>query len=218
MEIFYYIHRQVIRNLHINVDVTPWKCMSVIPPNHPANRRPGIEFHLSFLNKWFSSSGLQFAAFKIKSPITGLSWRSSEIVLGQPFLRCAIHDRPLEVVLNIAVGFHWHTGILVGTQGFSLACRDWKTNFFVVVIADKQNDVEIPSPTQKDREKKKKQQLMTQISGVKKLMHSSSLNNTSISRFGVNTENEDHLAKVCTSWVCACVALLYRRQMSKTSY
>ncbi|KAL6071736.1 hypothetical protein STEG23_009072 [Scotinomys teguina] len=59
---------------------------------------------------------------------------------------------------------------------------------------DKQNDVEIPSPTQKDREKKKKQ-LMTQISGVKKLMHSSSLNNTSISRFGVNTENEDHLAK-----------------------
>ncbi|NXG32050.1 PDE4B phosphodiesterase, partial [Dromaius novaehollandiae] len=60
---------------------------------------------------------------------------------------------------------------------------------------DKQNDVEIPSPTQKDREKKKKQQLMTQISGVKKLMHSSSLNNTSISRFGVKTEKEDHLAK-----------------------
>ncbi|XP_044297130.1 cAMP-specific 3',5'-cyclic phosphodiesterase 4B isoform X1 [Varanus komodoensis] len=59
---------------------------------------------------------------------------------------------------------------------------------------DKQNDVEIPSPTQKDREKKKKQ-LMTQISGVKKLMHSSSLNNTSISRFGVKTEKEDHLAK-----------------------
>ncbi|XP_034289167.1 cAMP-specific 3',5'-cyclic phosphodiesterase 4B isoform X5 [Pantherophis guttatus] len=60
---------------------------------------------------------------------------------------------------------------------------------------DKQNDVEIPSPTQKDREKKKKQQVMTQISGVKKLMHSSSLNNTSISRFGVKTEKEDHLAK-----------------------
>ncbi|XP_078012818.1 3',5'-cyclic-AMP phosphodiesterase 4B isoform X2 [Phascolarctos cinereus] len=61
---------------------------------------------------------------------------------------------------------------------------------------DKQNEVEIPSPTQKDREKKKKeQQVMTQISGVKKLMHSSSLNNTSISRFGVKTEKEDHLAK-----------------------
>ncbi|XP_069498071.1 3',5'-cyclic-AMP phosphodiesterase 4B isoform X1 [Ambystoma mexicanum] len=60
---------------------------------------------------------------------------------------------------------------------------------------DKQNDVEIPSPTQKDREKKKKQQLMTQISGVKKLKHSSSLNNTSISRFGVKTEMEDLLSK-----------------------
>ncbi|XP_053325994.1 cAMP-specific 3',5'-cyclic phosphodiesterase 4B isoform X1 [Spea bombifrons] len=59
---------------------------------------------------------------------------------------------------------------------------------------DKQNDVEIPSPTQKDREKKKKQ-LMTQISGVKKLMHSSSLNNTSMSRFGVKTESEDLLSK-----------------------
>ena len=106
-----------MRNLHINVDVTPWKCLSVIPPNHPANRRPGIEFHLSFLNKWFSSSGLQFAALEIRSPITGLSWRSSEIVLGQPFLRCAIHDRPLEVVLNIALGFHWHTGVLIGMQG-----------------------------------------------------------------------------------------------------
>ncbi|KAM4640795.1 3',5'-cyclic-AMP phosphodiesterase 4B isoform 1-T1 [Discoglossus pictus] len=60
---------------------------------------------------------------------------------------------------------------------------------------DKQNDVEIPSPTQKDREKKKKQQLMTQISGVKKLMHSSSLNNTSMSRFGVKSESEDLLSK-----------------------
>ncbi|KAG8550479.1 hypothetical protein GDO81_025129 [Engystomops pustulosus] len=60
---------------------------------------------------------------------------------------------------------------------------------------DKQNDVEIPSPTQKDREKKKRHQLMTQISGVKKLMHSSSLNNTSMSRFGVKTEHEDLLSK-----------------------
>ncbi|CAH2310950.1 cAMP-specific 3, 5 -cyclic phosphodiesterase 4B isoform X1 [Pelobates cultripes] len=59
---------------------------------------------------------------------------------------------------------------------------------------DKQNDVEIPSPTQKDREKKKKQ-FMTQISGVKKLMHSSSLNNTCMSRFGVKTESEDLLSK-----------------------
>lgn len=87
--------------------------------------------------------------------------------------------------------------VLTGTQGLKN----------VSLVADKQNDVEIPSPTQKDREKKKKQQLMTQISGVKKLMHSSSLNNTSISRFGVNTENEDHLAKVCLTWGRAHAAL-----------
>lgn len=178
--------------------------MSVIVPNHPANRRHGIEFYLChFLNNLFSSSGRQFAALAIKSCITGLSWRSSEIMLWQTFLRWASHYRPLQVVFEYC-------------SGFSLAHRDWKTYF--CVVADKQNDVEIPSPTQKDREKKKKQQLMTQISGVKKLMHSSSLNNTSISRFGVNTENEDHLAKVCMSWVCARVALLYSRQMSKTSY
>lgn len=94
--------------------------------------------------------------------------------------------------MDIAIGSHWHT---------------WAEKY--PFVADKQNDVEIPSPTQKDREKKKKQQLMTQISGVKKLMHSSSLNNTSISRFGVNTENEDHLAKVCVSWGCAHVDVCF---------
>ncbi|KAL7988301.1 hypothetical protein Chor_007220 [Crotalus horridus] len=60
---------------------------------------------------------------------------------------------------------------------------------------DKQNDVEIPSPTQKDREKKKRQQPMCQISGVKKLTHSSSLTNSSIPRFGVKTDQEELLSK-----------------------
>ncbi|KAM5126481.1 3',5'-cyclic-AMP phosphodiesterase 4D-like isoform 9-T9 [Callospermophilus lateralis] len=58
---------------------------------------------------------------------------------------------------------------------------------------DKQHEVEIPSPTQKEKEKKKRP--MSQISGVKKLMHSSSLTNSSIPRFGVKTEQEDVLAK-----------------------
>ncbi|XP_056426544.1 cAMP-specific 3',5'-cyclic phosphodiesterase 4A isoform X5 [Hyla sarda] len=58
---------------------------------------------------------------------------------------------------------------------------------------DKQNDVEIPSPTQKEREKKKKQQTMCQISGVKKLTHSSSLTNSTIPRFGVKTDQEEPL-------------------------
>uniref|UniRef100_A0A1A8NW49 Phosphodiesterase n=1 Tax=Nothobranchius pienaari TaxID=704102 RepID=A0A1A8NW49_9TELE len=62
---------------------------------------------------------------------------------------------------------------------------------------DKQNEVEIPSPTSKTREKKKqqKQQLMTQISGVKKVSHGSSLSNSSISRFGVKTDKEEPLSK-----------------------
>ncbi|KAM9590688.1 3',5'-cyclic-AMP phosphodiesterase 4D-like isoform 2-T2 [Morphnus guianensis] len=58
---------------------------------------------------------------------------------------------------------------------------------------DKQHEVEIPSPTQKEKEKKKRP--MSQISGVKKLIHSSSLTNSSIPRFGVKTDQEDVLAK-----------------------
>ncbi len=62
--------------------------------------------------------------------------------------------------------------------------------------ADKQHEVEMPSPqTQKEKEKKNKP--MSQISGVKKLQHSSSLTNSNIPRFGVKTETEDELAKVC---------------------
>uniref|UniRef100_K7FMI2 3',5'-cyclic-AMP phosphodiesterase n=1 Tax=Pelodiscus sinensis TaxID=13735 RepID=K7FMI2_PELSI len=59
----------------------------------------------------------------------------------------------------------------------------------------KQNDVEIPSPTPKEREKKKKQQPMCQISGVKKLMPSSSLANSSVPRFGVRTDQEELLSQ-----------------------
>ncbi|XP_067829006.1 3',5'-cyclic-AMP phosphodiesterase 4D isoform X5 [Heptranchias perlo] len=58
---------------------------------------------------------------------------------------------------------------------------------------DKQNEVELPTPAQ-ERDKKKKQP-MSQISGVKKLTHSSSLSNSSIPRFGVKTEQEEALTK-----------------------
>ena len=37
---------------------------------------------------------------------------------------------------------------------------------------------------------------MSQITGVKKLMHSSSLNDSSIPRFGVKTDQEELLAQV----------------------
>uniref|UniRef100_A0A671MPB7 Phosphodiesterase n=2 Tax=Sinocyclocheilus anshuiensis TaxID=1608454 RepID=A0A671MPB7_9TELE len=68
------------------------------------------------------------------------------------------------------------------------------SEFISNTFLDKQHDVEMPSPqTQKEKEKKKKP--MCQISGVKKLMHSTSLTNSNIPRFGVKTETEDSLAK-----------------------
>uniref|UniRef100_A0A9J8CAK4 Phosphodiesterase n=1 Tax=Cyprinus carpio carpio TaxID=630221 RepID=A0A9J8CAK4_CYPCA len=67
------------------------------------------------------------------------------------------------------------------------------SEFISNTFLDKQNDVEIPSPTPKAREKKKKQ-LMTQISGVKKVSHGPSLN-CGIARFGVKTDKEDLLSK-----------------------
>ncbi|XP_036382326.1 cAMP-specific 3',5'-cyclic phosphodiesterase 4D isoform X4 [Megalops cyprinoides] len=68
------------------------------------------------------------------------------------------------------------------------------SEFISSTFLDKQHEVEMPSPqTQKEKEKKKRP--MSQISGVKKLTHSSSLTNSNIPRFGVKTENEDSLAK-----------------------
>ncbi|XP_062854136.1 3',5'-cyclic-AMP phosphodiesterase 4B isoform X2 [Trichomycterus rosablanca] len=68
------------------------------------------------------------------------------------------------------------------------------SEFISNTFLDKQNEVEIPPPTPKAREKKKKQQLMTQISGVKKVSHGPSLN-SGITRFGVKTDKEDLLSK-----------------------
>ncbi|XP_052460585.1 cAMP-specific 3',5'-cyclic phosphodiesterase 4D isoform X6 [Carassius gibelio] len=68
------------------------------------------------------------------------------------------------------------------------------SEFISSTFLDKQHEVEMPTPqSQKDKEKKKRP--MSQISGVKKLTHSSSLTNSNIPRFGVKTETEDELAK-----------------------
>ncbi|XP_062899036.1 3',5'-cyclic-AMP phosphodiesterase 4D isoform X4 [Mobula hypostoma] len=66
------------------------------------------------------------------------------------------------------------------------------SEFISSIFLDKQHEVEIPSQAQKEEKKKRP---MSQISGVKKLMHSSSLTNSSITRFGVKTDQEDLLAK-----------------------
>ncbi|KAA8585262.1 hypothetical protein FQN60_003956 [Etheostoma spectabile] len=64
------------------------------------------------------------------------------------------------------------------------------SEYISTTFLDKQNDVEIPSPTLREREKP-----MCHISGVKKLTHSSSLSNSTMPRFGVKTEHEDALAR-----------------------
>ncbi|XP_041281723.1 cAMP-specific 3',5'-cyclic phosphodiesterase 4C-like isoform X1 [Onychostruthus taczanowskii] len=60
---------------------------------------------------------------------------------------------------------------------------------------DKQHEVEIPSALAKDKEKERRKRPMSQISGVRKLKHSSSLATAGIPRFGVRTEHEALLAK-----------------------
>ncbi|KAM9242059.1 3',5'-cyclic-AMP phosphodiesterase 4A isoform 2-T2 [Dugong dugon] len=84
------------------------------------------------------------------------------------------------------------------------------SEYISTTFLDKQNEVEIPSPTMKEREKQQAPrqqrpphhppppvpqfQPMSHITGVKKLMHRSSLNNSSIPRFGVKTDQEELLA------------------------
>ncbi|XP_043909766.1 cAMP-specific 3',5'-cyclic phosphodiesterase 4D-like isoform X2 [Protopterus annectens] len=57
---------------------------------------------------------------------------------------------------------------------------------------ERQHEVEIPCPVPKEEKKKRP---MSQISGVKKLTHSTSLTNSSIPRYGVKTDSEGLLAK-----------------------
>ncbi|XP_075889273.1 3',5'-cyclic-AMP phosphodiesterase 4D isoform X2 [Nelusetta ayraudi] len=68
------------------------------------------------------------------------------------------------------------------------------SEFISSTFLDKQHEVEMPQP-QTQKEKETKDQPMSEISGVKKLQHSTSLANANIPRFGVKTEKEDELAK-----------------------
>ncbi|XP_072220722.1 3',5'-cyclic-AMP phosphodiesterase 4B-like [Leuresthes tenuis] len=68
---------------------------------------------------------------------------------------------------------------------------------------DKQNELELPCPVPKSRERKRRQGqqqqqhvgMMTQISGVRKVSHSSSISGSSGNRFGVKTDQEELLSK-----------------------
>uniref|UniRef100_A0A673GBR2 Phosphodiesterase n=1 Tax=Sinocyclocheilus rhinocerous TaxID=307959 RepID=A0A673GBR2_9TELE len=71
------------------------------------------------------------------------------------------------------------------------------SEFISNTFLDKQNELEIPSPTPKSRDRKRRQQqLMTQISGVRKVTQGPGLSSScSTARFGVKTDLEDLLSK-----------------------
>ncbi|XP_051985073.1 cAMP-specific 3',5'-cyclic phosphodiesterase 4B-like isoform X4 [Xyrauchen texanus] len=71
------------------------------------------------------------------------------------------------------------------------------SEFISSTFLDKQNELEIPSPTSKSWEsKRRQQQLMTQISGVRKITHGPGLSSScSTARFGVKTDHEDLLSQ-----------------------
>lgn len=69
---------------------------------------------------------------------------------------------------------------------------------------DKQNELELPCPVPKSRDRKRRQGqqqqhcgMMTQISGVRKVSHTPSISGSSGNRFGVKTDQEELLSKVC---------------------
>ncbi|KAI5612537.1 cAMP-specific 3',5'-cyclic phosphodiesterase 4B isoform X1, partial [Silurus asotus] len=73
------------------------------------------------------------------------------------------------------------------------------SEFISNTFLDKQNELEIlsPSPRSRDRKRKQLQQpLMTQISGMRKVTHGPGISSScSVARFGVKTDLEDLLAK-----------------------
>lgn len=90
----------------------------------------------------------------------------------------------------------------------------WSENHLCVVLylsfcvssfhfyPDKQNELELPCPVPKSRDRKRRQGqqqggMMTQISGVRKVSHTPSISGGSGNRFGVKTDQEELLSKVC---------------------
>ncbi|KAL1781708.1 cAMP-specific 3 3' [Sigmodon hispidus] len=75
------------------------------------------------------------------------------------------------------------------------------SEYISTTFLDKQNEMEIPSPTPRQRAYQqpppplvRQSQPMSQITGLKKLVHTGSMN-TSIPRFGVKTDQEELLAQ-----------------------
>lgn len=79
---------------------------------------------------------------------------------------------------------------------FSVWCETWvwTLSFVFCQLTEKQHDMDIMSPPNKEKDKKKRP--MSQISGVKKATHSPSLASCTIPRFGVTSSQEGLLSKV----------------------
>lgn len=143
------IHWQVIHllEIYINVDVTPWKYMSVIPPNHLPTRKPGIGFHLPFLNKRFSSSGPHFAALRLNhlsQDCLEVNWDNARTALPKVCYPWQI----IRSCFEYCSGFSLALGVLSGIQGLK--------NLFCCCCCYRQTEWrKIPSPTQKTGRKRK---------------------------------------------------------------
>uniref|UniRef100_A0A669E3W5 Phosphodiesterase n=1 Tax=Oreochromis niloticus TaxID=8128 RepID=A0A669E3W5_ORENI len=60
---------------------------------------------------------------------------------------------------------------------------------------DKQNELELPCPQQQQQQQQQHGGMMTQISGVRKVSHTSSISGGAGNRFGVKTDQEELLSK-----------------------
>ncbi|KAM9720116.1 3',5'-cyclic-AMP phosphodiesterase 4B-like isoform 2-T3 [Menidia menidia] len=77
------------------------------------------------------------------------------------------------------------------------------SEYISTTFLDKQNELELPCPVPKSRERKRRQGqqhqqqvgMMTQISGVRKVSHTSGVSGSSGNRFGVKTDQEELLSK-----------------------
>lgn len=101
-------------------------------------------------------------------------------------------------------------GLIANLIAAIAAFLSWKPPFLMLILfsPDKQNELELPCPVPKPRERKRRQGqqqqqqqqqhggMMTQISGVRKVSHTSSISGGTGNRFGVKTDQEELLSKV----------------------
>lgn len=104
-----------------------------------------------------------------------------------------------------------HPQSLQAMSGFLSVTKFVAFLFFILFSTDKQNELELPCPVPKSRERKRRQGhhhhqqqqqqhqqggMMSQISGVRKVNHTPNISGSTANRFGVKTDQEEQLSKV----------------------